>query len=245
MLTMQGNVKSVIEVRPASAISFRGLADQMKENTVDIVSTAGQPFHIQRVESNLDEKISYQLETVEDGKHYRLRVSNLVKQGNYNGFIKAHTDLPQKSNIVMRVSGYIEGDISVKPQTVLVGKLSSQQPVRQGKVIVTSNRDKPFKITRLTYDEQLIQVTQQPIPNEQGVSLEITPQLANIPAGSRQQCTISIETDSNPEENYKVQVHVMNAADAHSPAAAPKPESDPNPTAQPNPPGPDSAKIRQ
>lgn len=50
----------------------------------------------------------------------------------------------------------IEGDISVKPQTILVGRLAAQQPERSGKITVMSNRNKPFHILKLTYDESMI-----------------------------------------------------------------------------------------
>ncbi len=225
MLTMQGTVKSVIELRPANAVSFRGLADQLKESVIDIIGTTGNTFNIVNVESNLEGKIGFQKETIEAGKHYRLKIVNRAKQGNYNGYIKAYTDLQQKPEVIIRVSGYIEGDISVKPQTLLVGKLAAKQPVRAGKVIVANNRDNPFKITKLGFDERLLQVTQQPIPNEQGISLEISPQLSNVPQGGRLKSIITIETDVNPEEKYEVQVHIINAADAQPPAGQAPSES--------------------
>ncbi len=81
------------------------------------------PFHISGTESNLGENIDYTLETVAEGKQYRLRVSNKIAHGNYGGFIRLNTDLAQKPNIIIRVSGFIEGEISAKPQNILIGKL--------------------------------------------------------------------------------------------------------------------------
>ena len=182
-LVMQGNVKALVEVRPGNAVSFRGMADQLTERTVDMVTTS-QPFRIQKVENTLGDKIAYQLETVAEGKHYRLKISNQVKQGSYNGFVKCYTDHPQKPDIVIRVSGSVEGEIAVKPPTVLIGKLATQQPIRIQTVVV-NNRNKPFSITKLSYDEKLIHVTQQPLPKEQGFSLEISPVLESIPPAAR------------------------------------------------------------
>jgi len=211
VLTIQGNIKALVEVRPVNNIAFRGLADQQTEKTVDLVGTS-RSFTIQRVESNLEDKISYKVETVVEGKHYRLKIANVLKQGNYNGFVKCFTDVPEKPEIQIRVSGYIEGDISVKPLTVLVGKFAAQQPVRTGKVLVVSNRNKPFQIKKLTYDEKLIQVKQEPLAKEPGFSLEITPNMDNLPAGAegRHQTIITILTDTQSDEPQKVQVHIIN-----------------------------------
>lgn len=221
-LTLQGTVKTIIEVRPNNVISFRGLAEEQAEKTVDLVGT--EPFHIQNVESTLAEKIVYKLETVEEGKHYQLKIANQLKEGTYSGMIKATTDLQQKPEIIVRVTGSIEGDIAVKPKMVVVGKLSPQQQPRQAKVLIVSNRKKPFQITKLTYDEKFINVSQQPIKDEPaGYSLEITPKMDAIPTGSRQQITLMVETDATPDVKYDVQVHLLNTAEGSpgAPEAAP------------------------
>jgi hypothetical protein len=222
VLVLQGNIKAMVEVRPANNIAFRGLADQQTEKTVDLVGTS-RPFTIQKVESNLEDKIRYKLETVVDGKQYRLKIANILKQGNYNGFVKCYTDVPEKPEIQIRVSGYIEGEVSVKPLTVLVGKFAAQQPVRTGKVLVVSNRNKPFQIKKLTYDEKLIQVKQEPLAKEPGFSLEITPIMDHSPAGAegRQQTTLTILTDTQSEEPQKVQVHIINTTGAAPAVPAP------------------------
>ncbi|HOV85190.1 MAG TPA: OS_HP3 family (seleno)protein [Syntrophobacteraceae bacterium] len=209
-LTMQGKVRTLIDVRPADTIAFRGPARSMGESTLDLAA-ALQPFRITRVESNLEDKIAHQLVTVEDGKLYRLQVTNLARQGHYSGFLRLHTDFERKSEILIRVNGSIEGEISVKPGALLVGKLSAQQPVRKGRVVVASNSGKPFKIINLVHDEKLIRVTQSPLPDQQGVSLEIVPRMENVPPGAPQRTVLSIETDMASEGKQEVQVQVFHA----------------------------------
>lgn len=209
-LTVQANIKTLIDVRPSTGIAFRGIFDQQTEKVIDLVGGV-QPFHILKVESSLEDKVAHKMETVEDGKHYQLKVSNTFKQGNYNGYLKLTTDLPRKPEIVIRVTGSIEGEIAVKPQTVLVGKLAAQQPSRLGKVLVVSNREKPFQITKLTYDETLLKVTQEPLPKEHGYTLEITPILDSLTPGERRQTKLAVETDATPSMKYEVQVHLINS----------------------------------
>lgn len=234
LLVLQGRVKALIEVQPSGNIAFRGLADQIEEKTINLVSTNRQ-FAIQKVESNLEDKIRYQMETVEAGKHYRLKVANLLKQGTYNGFIKCTTDLPEKPDIQIRVNGYIEGEVSVKPLMILVGKLGAQQPVRTGKVFVTNNRKKPFQIKNLTYDDKLIDVKQEALPDGTGYSLEIVPKQDSLStvAGGRQTTSLKIETDIPNDESRQVQIHIMNSSDT-PPAGATGPQAPPKP--------PDAAK---
>jgi len=220
VLVLQGTIKAIVEIRPSANVSFRGMTEQLTENTIDL-KAGSQSFHIQKLESNLEDKVSYRLETVEDGKHYRLIIANRLKQGAYAGFVKCLTDIPQKPEILIRVNGFIEGDIAVRPTTVLVGKLAAEQPVRMGKVLVAGNHKKPFKIQQLIYDEKLLRIEQQPQENGTAINLEITPLLDNVPNGGREQTMLSIVTDAAPDEKYEVQVHVLRASEAAGQATPP------------------------
>ncbi len=208
VLRIQGTVQAIVDVKPSTNILFRGMADQLSECVLDLQGS--MPFHISGNETDLSEDIAYTLETVEEGKHYRLRVSNKISHGTYGGFIKLDTDLAQKPDIIIRVSGFIEGEISAKPQNILIGKLAAGQPERVGRVVVISNRNKPFEITRLTYDQDLMSVRQETLEDQTGFILEIQPKLENVPAGSRKQTALKIETDLNPDEKVEVLVNVLN-----------------------------------
>lgn len=212
-LMVQGSVKALIEVRPEKTIYFQGMADQIGDKTIEILSTLST-FHIKKMEDNLAQKAACRLETVEDGKHYRLLISNLAKQGTYRGSVTLHTDLAAKPEVTVWVSGFIESEIGIRPNTLVLGKLAADQPVLSGKVLVFSNRKKPFRITRCVYDEKVISVKQAPVPDGNGFSLEITPAMANIPLGGRLQTNVTIETDAASDGKHEVQVQLLNLADA-------------------------------
>ena len=212
IVRMIGTVLPVIDIKPSPGILFRGMADQVSESVLDLTATTA-PFHITGSDTNIGENINYSLETLTDGKHYRLKVSNKLKRGTYGGFIRLDTDLAQKPDVLIRVSGFIEGEISVKPQNILIGKLSANQPERLGRVAVTSNRNKPFDITRLTYDADLMSISQEPSEDQAGFILVVKPKLEGVQVGARKQSSLIIETDLNPDEKIEVLVHLFNSAD--------------------------------
>lgn len=218
-MKVDGTVIALIEVKPSPHVIFRGMPEQLSETSVDLVAPA-ETFHITNMESSLADRIDYKLETVTEGKHYRLRVSNKANAGSYGGHIRLRTDLSLKPEVLVRVNGFIEGAVSVKPQAILIGKLSATQPERMGKVVVTSNRSQPFKITRLSYDENLLSVVQEPLENGAGFSLEVHPKLGSVAAGSRQQTLLTVETDAAPGQKNDIQVHLFNSSD--QPEATPK-----------------------
>lgn len=213
-IRMEGTVLAVIEVKPSTSILFRGMADQLSESVVDLAGSR-MPFHITGAVSNLDQDINYTLETVVEGKHYRLRVANKIRQGNYGGFIKLNTDLAQKPDIMIRVSGFVEGEISARPQNILIGKLIAGQPERVARVVVVSNRNKPFEITRMIYDEDLmsVEISKEALQNQMGYILDVKPRLEAVPAGKRRQAPLEIQTNLSPDEKVQVTVNVLNNSD--------------------------------
>lgn len=208
-LVMEGNVRTLIDVLPGNTLSFRGRAEGLERKTIDLVGSV-MPYHIRKIQSNLEGRVAHELETVEEGKRYRLKVSNLIQQGDYSGSLWLQTDLPQKPDIMIRITGAVEGDVTVNPKTLFIGKMSAQQPVRSGNVLVIGNSGKPFKITRLTHDEKIIAVTQHPLADKNGYRLEITPKLENLSPGARQQTVLSIETDLTPEGKNEVLIQIIN-----------------------------------
>lgn len=219
VVRMVGTVTPLIDVKPSTGILFRGMVDQISESVLDLTAISA-PFHITGSDTDIADKVQYAVETVSDGKQYRLKVSNKLKQGNYGGFIKLNTDFAQKPTIIIRVSGFIEGEISVKPKNILIGKLSANQPERLGRVAVTSNRNKPFDITELTYDEGLMSISREPSEDQAGFVLVVKPKLEGLAVGARKQSKLTIETDLSPKEKMEVLVHIFNAAD--QPEARPK-----------------------
>lgn len=209
---LEGTVKPLVAVLPAKSLYLQGMPDTVTEKVVDLVGST-KPFHITKVDSDLAKNAEYRLETVEEGKHYRVRISNRLQRGTYRGSINLHTDLAERPELTVWVNALIEGDVGVRPNLVVVGKMSANQPVISGKVLVVSNRDKPFKIVKCTWDEKLVRVEQTPFPDGKGFSLALTPNMENIPQGSRIQSTLTVETDAAPGEKYDVQVQAINLTD--------------------------------
>jgi hypothetical protein len=76
--------------------------------------------------------------------------------------------------------------------------------------VVVSNRNKPFEITQLTYDQNLMSVWQETLEDQTGFILEVQPKLENVPTGSRKQAVLKIETDLSADAKVEVLVNVLN-----------------------------------
>jgi hypothetical protein len=131
------------------------------------------------------------------------------------GSISLHTDFAEKPELTVWVNGSVEGEIGIRPKLLVVGRLSPDQGVLSGKVLVLDNKNRAFKIVKCTYDERILHVTQMPFPNGPGFSLEVIPNMKNIPPGGRIQTLLTVETDVPSEEKHEVQIQAINLAETH------------------------------
>jgi hypothetical protein len=208
-LAMSGTVNPWIDVKPLRTLYFRGMGNQMEPRTVEITSDS-EAFRIEKVDTNLEGKIDYNLETVEEGKHYRLTVSNAVESGEYHGRINLHTDHPHKPVVNIRVSGQIEGLIAVRPSVLFVGRLGPNRPLVTGKIQVVHNQGESFEITRMDYDEKLIEVTKSRSGELAGYNLEIVPLVDRMEKTNLKRTTLTIQTDVEEASEREVTVQIVN-----------------------------------
>jgi hypothetical protein len=106
-INLQGKVKPWIDIRPSRVIQFRKAGGGGEEKSVDLIS-GDLPFSILKAETSLQEKIRFQIETVVEKKHYRIKVSPLIRQGSYSGTLKCVTDHPKKSEVFIQVLGQFD-----------------------------------------------------------------------------------------------------------------------------------------
>ncbi|MGC9196058.1 MAG: hypothetical protein ACP5IL_11465 [Syntrophobacteraceae bacterium] len=209
VLKLEGVVKAIVEMKPSPNVSLIGPAARIKPTVVDLLATTA-PFHIESVETNLAGSIHYSVKTVTDGTHYRLKISNLLRKGNYSGYIKLKTDMARVPYLLVRVMGVIKDELSASPETVMIGELSGAEPVRSAQVTLTSASDKPFEITGLTYDKTFMKVSQVKLKNQNGFSLTIEPRLEHAKPGSVNQSPLVIKTDIKPDGQASVLVLIFN-----------------------------------
>lgn len=209
VLKVEGKVKGIVEMKPSPNVSLTGPAARLQPAVVDLQATT-TPFHIESMETNLTGSINYSVETVTDGTHYRLEISNLLPKGSYSGYIKLKTDMAKVPYLLVRVMGVIKDQLSASPETVMIGELSGAEPVRSAEVTLTSALDKPFKITGLTYDKTFMRVSQEKLKNQNGFSLTIEPKLEHARPGSVNQSPLLIQTDIKQDGQARVLVLIFN-----------------------------------
>lgn len=207
-ISVTAKVVPFVDIRPSDTVVFRGPAAVLKPHEVEVESSK-TPMRILRVESDLEKEVGVKVETLVEGTRYRVVITNRVEQGEYSGTIRLITDHPQKPQIAVTVRGMVEGPIGIRPTSLLVGTTKEGATSRVGKVLVVSHTGTAFRITKVDYDSELLEVVVRPQENLQGYVLDVAPRLEAVPWGGQKRTMLKIQTDARPQEWLAVQVFVV------------------------------------
>lgn len=105
LLTLQGVVRPLIEIKPGPFVQLAASTAGADEKTVDLLA-ADRDFQLLEVYNGLEGKIRVQWEALVPGRHYRLKISSLQKEGHYFGMVSCRTDHLKKPEVLIRVNGH-------------------------------------------------------------------------------------------------------------------------------------------
>ena len=98
-------VRVSIRVSP-STVNFRGEAGQAMTRTVNIRAGLGKPLIIEPAAFDLDKKVRYSIEPVQEGKNFRILFTNIPgSEETYRGSLKLKTNYHEKPEIVIPIRG--------------------------------------------------------------------------------------------------------------------------------------------
>ena len=108
-LHLKGEVKPHISLVPGGYLSLQGALGQVPGEKLEIINNHKQPFKITGVVNKLPDHIKWQIVETKPGYSYTLEVDDISKKtGDYSGRLIVQTDQPQKPELVIIVTGYIE-----------------------------------------------------------------------------------------------------------------------------------------
>ncbi|MFH1123606.1 MAG: hypothetical protein V1758_08080 [Pseudomonadota bacterium] len=108
-LTVLAFVKAPIYLFPPY-VSFYAKEKRMSSLTVEVRAGLEKPLTLEPGPFNLEGKVVYDLEEVEKGKRFKIRITNLPGPSeDYRGYLNLKTNYPQKPVINIRIIGRFTG----------------------------------------------------------------------------------------------------------------------------------------
>ena len=165
-IKLKGEVRNYISVKPSTRLYLTGIEGDIITKTLKIINNENSPLKITNLESDMDDKISYELKPVAEGKEYELMVKTLKGQdGRSRGKITLTTNNKNKPKLEIRVSINFRGELMVSPTSLYFGNLTitpkpGESPTKLNlKKFITLRKERgdPIKIEKLVPSSDFIQ----------------------------------------------------------------------------------------
>jgi len=164
-IKIKGEVKNYISVNPSARLYLTGFEGDTLTKSLKIINNVDSPLKITHLESDIDDKISYELKSVVEGKEYELIVTTLKDQNRRSrGKITLTTNNEKKPKLDIRVSFNFKDELTISPTSLYFGNLtitpkSEKQPPKlnlKKYITVRKERGDPLKIEKLIPSSDLI-----------------------------------------------------------------------------------------
>ncbi len=204
-LTIKGVVRQYVETEP-QRLFLRGYYQDQPRAGVHITSNLAGPLVINGVSApDLEQKLTWELKTLQEGKEYQLEVVNKAGVGRYMGKLLLLTNSAKRPQVEVPIYADISGDVGYYPNSLEMGRLAAGNP-GPAKHVVTlwKNRGDGFSLGKLTYDANRYEVE----VAQQGTRYQVTvqPKVENFKAGEFRD-TLKIETTSADLPEVMVPIH--------------------------------------
>ena len=104
-LRLRAFIKVAIYISNERVI-LKGSPGESVASTVELRAEREKPLYIDPIAFDPDQKMSYRIETVEEGRNYRIHFkTKSVPPGNFHGFLKLKTNYEERPLIVIRIKG--------------------------------------------------------------------------------------------------------------------------------------------
>jgi hypothetical protein len=210
---IKGTIWVVIHMKPRSVI-LRGMCGESIGSVVHLRAEKEEPLIIKLDSVSIPDKVEVELKEIEKGRNFQLEVKNKVeKEETYRGQVKLTTNYPEKSEIVIRISGHVRATVQVRPKVLDFGWLSQQGLLRiksGGKVMtrpvrVVLVKGNNLKIEKVELENSLYKAVPRETQRGRTVQLIVEPFLEKLKKG---QNTDVLKIYTNQKENKVLEVPI-------------------------------------
>lgn len=191
VLTSSGEVRAPIDILPRPALYLSQYSDEPATGSVEIRNNSEKPLKIERIEP-LGSHFQASLETLEDGKRYRLVVkgTDQAELGRHREAVVLHTNDPAHPRLHIEVNTLVKADVHVSQESVDFGRLSLAALQRQPdqlellqQTLIVSNRQGDMRITDLKSGVEGLQLSPVPETAAQAFRIDVSLDLAQLKPG--------------------------------------------------------------
>jgi hypothetical protein len=213
-IAMSGNITPFIDIIPKTRLFLQGQYGETITKSITLKSNEKDlDFAITKIESNLDDKVTYDFAPTEEENTWNINVyknPKLARLSTY-GTLTVHTNSEKSPTKAVQIQVITQGAITVQPKQVNFGTVKSDQegaagdPVTRNVLVIKVKGE--FSITDLAFSTEDFEGEVEPVEPGKRYNVKVT---FNPPDGASTRMThvgeLTIVTDDPNEPELKVRL---------------------------------------
>jgi hypothetical protein len=123
---LKGSIKKYIFIEPGEIVILEGFEGDEVKKVVTIKAREDFPFKIEKVDSNLGEKIKTTLKTLKENTLYELEIIKPASiNENFMGVVTLTTNFEKKKTLSLQIRGTVKSDARVTPSLINFGNIDT------------------------------------------------------------------------------------------------------------------------
>jgi len=160
-ITLKGTIKNYITVQPSPRAYLNGFEGDTLSQKLTISTNETEPLTITNITSTLDDKITYEIKPLQEGKSYELNVTTREDvQGRSIGSITVTTSSKQKPKLDIPVRINFKNELTISPTTLFFGTIivtpQTLESLLTKQIRVRKDRGEPLVIEKIVPSSDFI-----------------------------------------------------------------------------------------
>jgi molybdopterin-binding protein len=127
-IEIKGTVKQWITIEPSDKVQLDGFEGEEIKKVLTIKSRDEMPFKIEKIDSNLGEKVKTNLKAIKENSVYELEI---IKPSTINenivGTLTLFTSLEKKQTVNIDVKGTVRSEVKITPTLINFGNIDTSK----------------------------------------------------------------------------------------------------------------------
>ena len=161
-IKLKGTIKPYITVQPSPRAYLTGFEGDTLSQKLTISTNEAEPLTITNITSTLDDKITYEITSILQGKEYELSVKTKEEvQGRSIGSITVTTSSKKKPKLEIPVRINFKNELTISPTTLFFGSIplttATEELLLTKHIRVKKERGEPLAIEKIVPSSDFIQ----------------------------------------------------------------------------------------
>ena len=210
-IELKGVVKKWVIIEPGERVVLDCFEGEELKRVLTLKARENVPFKIEKIDSNLGEKIKTNLKTVKENAVYELEITKPANiNENFLGALTVYTNIEKRKTFTLEVRGTVRSEVRVTPTVINFGNIDTKKTELSENlfrriVILERIKGEGLSLKGIKFTSEMFKSQTEALLEGKRYKITITLDRQNIKKGKLEE-EMAIDTNYEKNPAYKVKL---------------------------------------